>query len=399
MQVAALDSGKRLTSAGEPVLLHAIAACTAAGQPVFVDALHFIQAETLHVTGQPRKELMLLERMAPSVRKGHYYPHQLWLQANMADAYAMLGDDAAASKAALAVLAMARPDDTSSALQQACKLLYQIEEKHGNDAAALGYYKRYVALEKISVDDTSAKAMAYQTVLQHVAVQKMETEELSQQNAVLRLNQKLDSKVAETNRLYLALLLLALAFALLWMFRLKRSQLRFRRMSRLDSLTTIFNRQHFMEEAQRVLRRLEREHDEACLVFVDLDHFKRVNDVHGHAAGDAVLCHVVALFRQHLQVGDLFGRLGGEEFGILLPSCSRERGMAMAERIRHAVAMEPGQIDGKEIPLSISLGLASTDTYGYHPGRLCEAADAALYRAKRDGRNRVMVGAETLAVA
>jgi diguanylate cyclase (GGDEF)-like protein len=104
---------------------------------------------------------------------------------------------------------------------------------------------------------------------------------------------------------------MALVFAVLWMFRLKRSQLRFKRLSHLDGLTTVFNRQHFMGEVERTLRLLERRAGAACLVFIDLDHFKQINDTHGHAMGDEVLRQVVAAGKQQLRPADLFGRLGG----------------------------------------------------------------------------------------
>jgi diguanylate cyclase (GGDEF)-like protein len=86
----------------------------------------------------------------------------------------------------------------------------------------------------------------------------------------------------------------------------------------------------------------------------------------------------------------LFGRLGGEEFGILLLECSRDQGMAIADRIRLAIETTPIDEDGRVVSLSTSAGLASTDTSGYEVGRLCREADAALYRAKRTGRNRVI---------
>nr|WP_275690559.1 GGDEF domain-containing protein [Luteibacter jiangsuensis] len=180
------------------------------------------------------------------------------------------------------------------------------------------------------------------------------------------------------------------------MVRIKRSQLRFKWLSSCDGLTGIFHHQHFMSEAERLLRVLERRLGDGCLVFLDLDHFKQVNDAHGHAVGDAVLKHAVAIIKGELRDGDLLGRLGGEEFGILLMDTPRLQARVVAERIRVALASSPLVTDGVVVPLSVSIGVACTDTMGHDLQRLRRAADAALYKAKHMGRNRVVEGDESV---
>ncbi|MEO7478809.1 MAG: GGDEF domain-containing protein [Lysobacteraceae bacterium] len=174
------------------------------------------------------------------------------------------------------------------------------------------------------------------------------------------------------------------------LYRIKRSQLRFKAVSHRDGLTGIYNHQHFISEASRVLQLLEKSQDAACMISIDLDHFKLVNDTHGHAAGDAVLRHAVAICQQHLRSIDVFGRLGGEEFCILLHGCSRDQGMEIAERIRLAIGATAMGVDGHTVSISASFGLASSNVSGYRLQQLCIDADAALYRAKRAGRNRVI---------
>ncbi len=147
-----------------------------------------------------------------------------------------------------------------------------------------------------------------------------------------------------------------------WLLRTKRSQLRFKKLSWHDGLTGIFNRQHFMNEAARILRLLEKRAGHACLVFIDLDHFKQINDTHGHAMGDLVLKHAVAICGQQLRPGDVFGRLGGEEFGMLLGGCPKERGMLIADRIRMAIEASPVTEEGCVVSFSTSAGLAATAT-------------------------------------
>jgi len=389
LMVALYYSHKLTSSSAE--LQQSIAACQVAGEPVFGDNIRLVKAALYVDEGQPQKAIDLLNQMAPSINASRYYSHILAAKAQLAQAYWKLGDDSNALKAALAALAFSHPGDMNGSLRDAYQVLYSIAKKQGRAAAALSYYEQYVAQNSGGLDDLSARALAFDVALQHVLAQKIETEKLSKQNSILQLQQALDKRAVETGRLYIAMLLAAMASIVFWLLRIKRSQLRFKELSSLDRLTGIFNHQHFMSEADRALRIMEKKAGTASLAFIDLDHFKLINDNHGHAAGDAVLRHVVAICRQYLRQTDLFGRLGGEEFGILLLDCPRERGLAVADHIRRAIETTPTEGDGFAISFSASVGLASTDTHGYDLQRLCREADAALYRAKRTGRNRVMV--------
>ena len=397
--VEALYNGKRLTS-DSPELHQAIDDCPAAQQPLFNSNLQFMFVEQLLREGQPRKALAQLDRMQARVEANGYVPAKLSMLVDRASALAALGQDAAARRLALAVVAAGKPGEIGLWLQQAYEVLYHVEKRRGAAGAALGYYEKYAALDKAYLDDVHARAMAYETVQQHVLAQKLETEKLSRQNAKLRVRQELDAKTAETNRLQRVLLLVLLCLGALWMLRLKRSQLRFRRLSRLDGLTAIANRQHFMVEAGRMLGRLEKRKAAACVVILDLDHFKRINDIHGHAMGDEALRRVVAACRLHLRDVDLFGRLGGEEFGILLAGCTREQGWQLASRIRRAIEDVVVERGGLAVMVTASIGLASSESSGHDLRRLCGEADAALYLAKARGRNCVMAdaAAESLAV-
>jgi len=393
LQIAALYNSKQLTSA-DPKLQQTIDVCAAAQRPVAVNSARLVLSSLYLDENQPRKAMDLLDRIGPSIRTNQYYDHMLSAQVERAQAHAKLGNDNEAKKAALSAVAMSRPGDISEWLMVAYQLLYQIEKKQGHSAAALAYYEHYVVQDKGYLNDVSARTLAYQVAQQHMLVQKLETEKLSKQNNILRLQQALDTKAVETSRLYIALLLVILVSIVLWLFRLKRSQLRFMRLSRRDGLTGILNHQHFIHEAGRVLRLLEKKFEHACLISIDLDHFKQVNDTYGHAMGDVVLKLAVAICQQHLRPSDLFGRLGGEEFGILLHDCSREQGLDIANRIRIAIGTTPMEQDGSGVLISASVGLASTDTSGYELQRLCKEADSALYRAKRAGRNRVIADTE-----
>lgn len=130
--------------------------------------------------------------------------------------------------------------------------------------------------------------------------------------------------------------------------------------------------------------------DERCgLLLVDLDHFKRVNDSLGHTAGDAALKHVARVLRGALREQDLAARVGGEEFAIWLPSTEIEQAQQVAERVRAAIAGTPFSWSGRDLALTCSVGVAARPAIVSQVANLYAAADAALYRAKEGGRNRV----------
>ena len=398
LQIAALYNGKRLSSSS-PELRQGIDACTEARQAVATNSIRLVLGSLYLDEKQPAKAMALLDQIAPSIKVNRYYQHMLSAQTERAQAHAMLGNDGEARKAALAAVAMGHPGEISEWLMVAYEVLYQVEKRQGHSAAALAYHEQYAAQDKGYLNDVSARTLAFEMAQQHLHVQRLETEALSKQNRILRLQQDLNTKAVEAGRLYIAMLLLVLVSIVLWLFRIKRSQLRFKKLSCVDGLTGTANHQHFIGEADRALRQLERKQGTACLIFIDLDHFKQINDTHGHAMGDAALKRTVAVCRQLLRASDLFGRLGGEEFGILLLDRSREQGMLIAERLRQAIEGSPVAEDDCIVSLSASIGLACTTTSGYGLQRLCRDADAALYRAKRGGRNRVVADGDVEASA
>jgi diguanylate cyclase (GGDEF)-like protein len=393
LKVAAMYNGKRLSSSS-PELARAVDTCTTAREGVTTNSALLLMVSLFLDEEQPLKATALLDRLDPSIRINHYFPHEESAKVQRAQAYEKLGNDSEAKKAALAVVAMNSADAMSDWLKEAYEVLYRVEKRQGNAVAALSYYEHFVALDKGYLNDLGVRSMAYEVSQQQQMVQNLTTESLSTQNRILRLQQSLDASTVAKGRLYIVLLLVILASIGLLLFRVKRSQLRFKRMSSLDGLTAILNHQHFMSEAERILRLQEKKQESACLISIDLDHFKQVNDTHGHAMGDIVLQHTVAVLQDDLRPSDLFGRLGGEEFGILLVGCSSSQAAATADRLRLAIAASPVTDDGRMVTLSVSVGVASTDRCGYTLARLCREADKALYRAKRAGRNRVVTDAE-----
>lgn len=158
-----------------------------------------------------------------------------------------------------------------------------------------------------------------------------------------------------------------------------------------DVLTGLLNRQGFFEQASRLLGRHSQD-DACCVLMLDLDHFKQVNDHHGHAAGDAVLRHFARVLRRQLRPGDCTGRIGGEEFAALLVGAALPEAREIADRVRQAWCAEPVRIGQQQLGCTVSIGVC-TACAGSVDACL-QQADAALYRAKSGGRNQVVIAAD-----
>jgi len=156
-----------------------------------------------------------------------------------------------------------------------------------------------------------------------------------------------------------------------------------------DGLTDIFNRRHFMEVGLAHLERALRTGGDSFIIIFDLDHFKRVNDTHGHQAGDEVLRETAKWVKKAVRPYDVLGRYGGEEFIILMADINKEDVLKAAERIRQDVCKEPVAFEGKEIPVSASFGVAFAAPHNDMHAAI-KYADEALYQAKAGGRNQVV---------
>jgi len=165
------------------------------------------------------------------------------------------------------------------------------------------------------------------------------------------------------------------------------------RLATTDALTGVWNRRHIMELAAAEVSRARRYHRPLSVLVFDLDHFKRVNDTYGHAAGDRALRAVVARARGALRTTDCLGRCGGEEFLVLLPETAPEEARVVAERVRTAIAAGPVDFDGHCFTVSASIGVAAWQDGEASVEQALRRADTALYDAKNAGRNRTAVAA------
>ncbi len=158
----------------------------------------------------------------------------------------------------------------------------------------------------------------------------------------------------------------------------------------VDGLTQVNNKRYFLEFLEREMGRCHRYNRALSLIMFDIDHFKKINDVNGHLAGDYVLREMASVVKQRIRKEECFARYGGEEFAVVMPEAGGENARRFAEKVRRLVSDHPFAFEGKEINVTVSLGVADMTGEMTEPLQFIKVADQNLYKAKKAGRNRVV---------
>ncbi len=163
-------------------------------------------------------------------------------------------------------------------------------------------------------------------------------------------------------------------------------------LAKTDALTGIYNRGHFNNVSKKIVNGVEKNKSQVSMIMMDVDHFKGINDAHGHQLGDLVLQQIVEACKKLLRDKDVIGRVGGEEFSIVLPDTNLEEAEKIAERIRQAIEEMKIQNQVSIVQTTVSLGVASSQQLEMGTFEdLIQVSDEALYQAKADGRNCVRI--------
>ncbi len=291
---------------------------------------------------------------------------------------------------AVKALEYSKGSEFSLPIVQANEILFEINMESKNFETAIKYQRKHAIAERGYLDDQMSKQLAYQSAKMDLLAKTNQISSLNQLNQILQLEQNLAKKAAQANRWIISLLILSVSLMVLWLFYIKRSQQRLKFLAEYDGLTRICNRTHFTESACTILKTLAKNNSIVSLIMFDLDHFKKVNDAFGHLTGDKVLQLAAHACAGCVRKADIFGRIGGEEFAIILPGCEVEQAMKIAEDCRQ----ELNQINLKEsgcyISVTASFGVTETKSSGYELKDLLAHADNAMYQAKQGGRNRVI---------
>jgi diguanylate cyclase (GGDEF)-like protein len=158
-----------------------------------------------------------------------------------------------------------------------------------------------------------------------------------------------------------------------------------------DPLTKLHNRHYLKETLSRELSRAMREKYPVSFLLLDIDHFKQVNDTYGHAAGDFVLRDLADHLAEFIRTGDIVCRYGGEEFLVVFPNTKEEDAFLIADRLRESIQESPIYVDHHMISITISAGISEFPAHGQYEALILKTADKALYHAKHNGRNQIVL--------
>lgn len=313
------------------------------------------------------------------------YVSQLYF--NLARANLQKNELKAADEFAGKALSIAQARGYTEWIGRSAETLGQVKRATGNLAASAHYFEVALQARDRLFADQLQKNLAYQRVRMEVKDKENQLERLEQKNRELKLQQKLEREQRQNLILMIGLIALAMLLLGVWLYRTIRVKNRFQRDAQVDGLTQIVNRHYFFRLAERAC---QRQPEQISVILFDMDHFKAVNDSCGHATGDWVLRNVAAVVSGLLREGDIFGRYGGEEFAVCLPTTGALGALQFAERCRIAVAEIDSAESGHRFALSASFGVAAAEA-GKTAGlrELLEQADQALYQSKARGRNCV----------
>jgi diguanylate cyclase (GGDEF)-like protein len=313
-----------------------------------------------------------------------------------AQAYLRAGDLSNAELLAATALKQIEHTSINFVQTELYKLLADLEKRKGNFETALAYFEKHSALEKTYLDDKTNQQLAFHLAEGELEVKDKRIALLDKDNELLSLQKNIYEHEVKQNRLILLLLFSVLIIASFMAYRGMSGRKRFKKIAEFDQLTGISNRYHFNNLAKVALEYCELNAKPAALILFDLDYFKTINDNYGHAIGDWALQQVVKTCRNFMRNNDVFGRIGGEEFAVVLPGCHADKAALLAEICRDAIATIDTTESGYTFPISASFGVSSSDTSGYQLKQLLADADLAMYKAKQSGRDQVSMYTEEL---
>lgn len=405
MVVASPSSGRSLCFAGyfkfdalqklndlprdDAPMMKAIGTCEANHEIVMANLARVTLARKWVGDGQSDKATAMLQGHLPEVESTGYPRVIAEVHSLLAELLFQKGDLVGAQENAEAT---ARQSDTivnTPPVVSAFLTLYNVADRRGDLPRALAEYKRYAEAERGYLEEVKARELAYHLVRQEAEQKNQQIELLNRQNSLLQLQQQVDQQSAANSRLYMLFFALLAATIAYWGYKTKRMQMSVKRLAEIDALTGVCNRHHFTVLSEKTLGQCALEREPASLLMFDLDYFKSINDSFGHSTGDWVLKRVAEVCAEMCRGIDHLGRIGGEEFAILLRGCDLKAATRVAEDCRVRLSRIDASPSGHTFPISASFGVSSTLLSGYDLDRLLSHADQMLYRAKREGRNRV----------
>lgn len=365
------------------------AQCTDAGE-IMVAQLSNTHAALYYLNNQsPKLALDYLHARLPDVEKTGYNRLLIDVYHLIAQAHVALSDYPGALAAIAKLEAAAKSLQNSRPAVAGLKLKAFVLAQQGNFQAAYTTHQQYADAERAMRDEHSSRLLAYQLAKGELLKKSQKLQLMQEEFRVIELENQLKSQQAERHKLQILLLSLASALFIYMSYRLLRRHRFYKLAAEKDGLTGISNRHFFDLQLQKQIKRCKHEQKSLGVIVFDLDFFKLINDTYGHDIGDKALQAAVQICRHFMRSGDLFGRIGGEEFAIALPDCQPDKVLMMAEICRDAIEQLDCSNIQSGLKLTASFGVSYSQISGYQMSELMRHADQALYLAKHNGRNRV----------
>lgn len=367
----------------------AISACVASKEATMLVIVKLQHAKMLLKADGFSEALDVLIKLESEVQHAKYPRTSAEYYQIIASVYAALGEFDQAEAALERIHEFAGQTDFSLPKVAGLKLHSEIAAKRQNFEKAYQLHQQYADAERAMRDEHSNRLLAYQLAKGELLKKSQQLQLMQEEFRVVELENQLKTQQADRQKLQILLLSLLSALFIYMSYRLLRRHRFYKLAAEKDGLTGISNRHFFDLQLQKQIKRCKHEQKSLGVIVFDLDSFKLINDTYGHEVGDKALQAAVQICRHFMRSGDLFGRIGGEEFAIALPDCQPDKVLMLAEICRDAIE----QLDCSDIQsglkLTASFGVTYSQISGYQMSELMRHADQALYLAKHNGRNRV----------
>lgn len=365
--------------------------CREAKEPVYTSFLvTFLARSNIKKGNLEAAEKLLLNNLINTESTQYHFLISEYYRL-LAQIHLQMDDLISAKSFANKIISMSDDNIPYKPFVSAYKTLYEVSLKNNNYKKAIEYFEQYHNYDKKNLNQAKLKSMAVQNIKHRVNEKNNEIEILNKENESLTLLQSLSKKEATNKSLIILLLTLVISFIFVWLYRTKQTHIKLKQLAEFDSLTGISNRRHFTKESESALLHSQSTGQVTSFILFDLDKFKYINDTYGHPIGDQVLQSLKAPVLKHTRQVDLFGRIGGEEFAILLPGCELEKASEIADKIRREIAALNLKSNDKTISITASFGITVSRISGYNFDTLMKHSDEALYDSKHAGRNRCTI--------
>jgi len=372
-----------------PDIQQVIAQCEQAKELMFIQIVKTYMAVFYLDAKDPKTALDILNGNLSAAEGTGYNRLLIQFYLLMAQAKADLGDVPGAITELDKLIVSAQNLPFSVPLVAGFKLKAELLTRLDDYQGAYQSYQQYSEAERAMRNDRSEQLLAYQLAKGELLKKNQELRLVREEFRVIELENQLKNRQATENRNYIGLLSVATIMLLYLTYRLLSRHRFYKLAAENDGLTGISNRHFFDIQLQKQVKRCKQAQQSIGVIVFDLDFFKQINDKFGHDIGDKALQATVHICNHFIRSGDIFGRIGGEEFAIVLPNCQPDKVLMLAEICRDAIEQLDCSAIKSDLHITASFGVSYSQISGYQAAELMRHADQALYLAKYNGRNRV----------